>query len=60
MRTALNALTDELRRLKGVGVKSVTVSEASLAALRLALGGERESTERGEVGRDHPAPVAPR
>jgi DNA polymerase len=36
MRHALNALADELRRLKDDGVKSVAVSEASLAALRVA------------------------
>ena len=34
MRTALTVLTDELRRLKTSGMKSVSVSESSLAALR--------------------------
>jgi DNA polymerase len=34
MQYALTALTDELRRLKGMGVKSVAVSEDGLAALR--------------------------
>ena len=34
MRTALTALTDELRRLKTAGVKTVAVSEESVAALR--------------------------
>jgi len=34
MRTALNALTDELRRLKTAGVATVTVSDESIAALR--------------------------
>ena len=48
MRAALNALTDELRRLKTAGVKTVAVSEESLAALRAAL--------QGEDG-DAPAPV---
>jgi DNA polymerase len=33
MRAALNALTDELKRLKSAGVKSVVVSEESLATL---------------------------
>lgn len=33
MRAALNALTDELKRLKSTGVKSVVVSEESLATL---------------------------
>ena len=39
MRAALNALTDELRRLKTAGVKSVAVSEESMAALRKTLEG---------------------
>jgi len=34
MRAALNALTDELKRLKSSGVKSVVVSDESLATLR--------------------------
>ena len=34
MRTALTALTDELRRLKTAGVKTVAVSDESVAALR--------------------------
>lgn len=34
MRSALIALTDELRRLKTTGVKTVSVSEASVATLR--------------------------
>ena len=34
MRTALHALTDELRRLKTAGVKTVAVSAESVAALR--------------------------
>lgn len=49
MRTALLALTDELRRLKSAGVKTVAVPEATLAALR------------SSVARREPAPaeVAP-
>ena len=38
MRLALNAITDELRRLKASGVDSVVVSEEGLAALRAAIG----------------------
>jgi hypothetical protein len=34
MRAALNALTEELRRLKSSGVKTVSVSDESVAALR--------------------------
>ena len=37
MRLALNAITDELRRLKAGGVGSVSVSEESLAALRRSV-----------------------
>ena len=37
MRQALHALTDELRRLKGTGVKTVPVSAETLATLRRAL-----------------------
>lgn len=39
MRTALTALTDELRRLKTAGVKSVAVSDESVAALRRVIAG---------------------
>jgi DNA polymerase len=44
MQHALHALTDELRRLKTAGVKTITVSDASLLALRTvvaARGGDR-------------------
>lgn len=37
MQNALHALTDELRRLKSAGVKTVSVSDASVAALRRVL-----------------------
>ncbi len=39
MLTALNVLTDELRRLKATGVRTVDVSEESLQALRSAVEG---------------------
>ncbi|HYP17603.1 MAG TPA: uracil-DNA glycosylase [Opitutus sp.] len=39
MQAALHALTDELRRLKSAGVKSVAVSDESLAVLRKILAG---------------------
>jgi len=42
MRAALNTLTDELRRLKAAGVKTVTVSDESLAVLRRAVAGRRK------------------
>jgi uracil-DNA glycosylase len=56
MRNALNALTDELRRLKAAGVKTVAVSDGSVAALkrviatRASVGGETglRKTETGK------------
>ena len=44
MRTALHAITDELRRLKADGVKTLSVSEESVAALRKALTALRTSS----------------
>ncbi len=37
MRQALSALTDELRRLKATGVKTVTVSDEALVSIRRAV-----------------------
>src|SRR5438445_13804904 len=44
MRAALNAITDELKRLKASGVKSVVVSEQSLATLREAVRTRQKTT----------------
>jgi DNA polymerase len=44
MRNALNALTDELRRLKTSGVDRVTVSDDGLEALRRSVGGRSGAT----------------
>lgn len=41
MRTALTALTDELRRLKTAGVKTVAVSDESVATLRKVIASRR-------------------
>jgi DNA polymerase len=41
MSAVINALTDELHRLKAAGVKSVAVSDEALAALRRAAKGAR-------------------
>jgi uracil-DNA glycosylase len=46
MRNALNALTEELRRLKTAGVKTVAVSEESVAALRKVVESRRKTGER--------------
>lgn len=73
MRTALTAITDELKRLKATGVKSVAVSEESVAILRRVVAarrvpvGKNPKTEKPApapaVSRAPvaaPAPVAPR
>jgi uracil-DNA glycosylase len=44
MRSALNALTDELRRLKTAGVKTIAVSDESVAALRKVIATRRENS----------------
>jgi uracil-DNA glycosylase len=60
MRTALTILTDELRRLKGTGVKSVSVSDESVALLRRAIASRAASTpaveESPPVGGAMPSP----
>ena len=53
MRSALNALTDELRRLKNTGVKTVAVSDEAVAALR------RVVTARAAGGQKPRSAVAP-
>jgi DNA polymerase len=47
MQTALAALTNELKRLKASGVKTVSVSDASLGALRRAVTVAARRTEGG-------------
>jgi DNA polymerase len=57
MRAALNALTDELRRLKTAGVKTVAVSEESVAVLRrviAARGGQRAAVGLAPVATTSP------
>ena len=54
MHTVLLALTDELRRLKASGVKTVAVSEDSLATLRRLV-----ATRQPAVGRPEPAAAEP-
>ncbi len=51
MRHALTALTDELRRLKTAGVKTVSVSDASLAALRRVVTARNAGVPIAETGR---------
>ncbi len=55
MQTALNAITEELRRLKAAGVRSVAVSEESLRRLRAVA----TAHAAVQVSREEPAaPVA--
>lgn len=66
MRNALHVLTDELRRLKSTGVKSVTVTEEGLAALRKVIGarsglpGSRPSAVASEASSTRVEPIAPK
>ncbi|HEY0967155.1 MAG TPA: uracil-DNA glycosylase [Opitutaceae bacterium] len=57
MRTALNAITDELRRLKADGVKTLSVSEESVAALRKAVTTLRAQASAVAAPAPAPAPV---
>ena len=63
MRTALTALTDELRRLKATGVKTVTVSDQGLAALRRVVEARNTGLRKPEavtLDEAEPAPRAPK
>ena len=69
MRAALNALTDELKRLKSTGVSSVAVSAESIAALRKVIAARSPkpvaATEKPVVAkettvRETPASAVPR
>jgi DNA polymerase len=58
MRASLNALTDELKRLKASGVKSVVVSEEGLAQLHKVVSARAQAKAVG--GNPTPEPVAPK
>jgi hypothetical protein len=57
MRAVLTALTDELKRLKATGVRTVSVSEENLAALRGAV--QRRHTVAGPAREIAARPVPP-
>ena len=57
MRLALNAITDELRRLKASGVDSVMVSEEGLAALKKGLRDAPKAAPAPEASRPAAAPA---
>ncbi|MGA3006863.1 MAG: uracil-DNA glycosylase [Opitutaceae bacterium] len=61
MRAVLNALTDELRRLKASGVRTVSVSEENLATLRAVVRrrGEAVGAKPRTEARPVPAPLLP-
>lgn len=60
MRTALTAIADELKRLKATGVKSVAVSDESVAVLRKVVAARRGTGERKpETGKVEPASAPP-
>ena len=59
MRNALHALTDELRRLKHAGVKTVAVSDESIAALRKVVAARRAAetgNRKPETGKSESDP----
>jgi DNA polymerase len=58
MRASLNALTDELKRLKASGVKSVVVSEEGLAQLHKIVKARVQAKAVG--GNPTPEPVVPK
>jgi DNA polymerase len=55
MRNALHALTDELRRLKTTGVKTVSVSDESLSALKQIVAARKKEAEGRPVSVPGPA-----
>jgi uracil-DNA glycosylase len=57
MRTALLALTDELRRLKATGVKSVAVADESVAALRKLVIANKDRVQKPARAVDAPPPA---
>jgi uracil-DNA glycosylase family 4 len=60
MRNALTALTDELRRLKAAGVKTVAVSDESVAALRRVVAARKAGSRKPETGKSDTAEAPPR
>lgn len=58
MRAALTALTDELQRLKAAGVKSVSISDESVATLRRVIAA-RKSAATAPASAPAPSALAP-
>jgi uracil-DNA glycosylase len=64
MRLALQAIAEELRRLKNAGVKNVAVSDASVAELRRIVAAGKQETgnkrqESGDGRQEMPNPIKP-
>jgi DNA polymerase len=57
MRTALTVLTEELRRLKTAGVKTVAVSDESIAALRTVVAARKTARRPAEPRAPEPIPT---
>ncbi len=57
MRLALQALTDELRRLKTAGVKHIAVSDASVAELRRVVAGRKDRVGKKQDVSPTPMPT---
>ncbi|HTJ79283.1 MAG TPA: uracil-DNA glycosylase [Rariglobus sp.] len=60
MRTALTAITDELKRLKATGVKSVSVSEEGMSVLRRVVAARLKETAGHNSEREISSPPATR
>ena len=59
MRAALNALTDELKRLKTSGVKSIVVTDATLASLKKAVLARADQHENLNPPKPTPEVISP-
>lgn len=59
MRSVLLALTDELKRLRAAGLKTVPVSDGSLGALRRLVAARKTGNGIPDAGKSEPAEEAP-
>ena len=60
MRAAIHALTDELQRLKTAGVRTVSVSDESVAALRQVVAARSAGLRKADAGKAAPTAMAPK
>jgi uracil-DNA glycosylase family 4 len=59
MRLALQAIAEELRRLKTAGVKTVAVSDASVAELRRVIAGRKTGARTADTAKTETKTAAP-